>query len=133
MPQQLQVLVIDDNPTIVETLSDLLTPHGYRVRTAGSGREALALLNGFFRQRRYLPKVVITDFQMPEMNGIELARQITLLNPDLPVILYSGTDLSDQQALVDAAGIKLVLNKPARIEEIKAAIESVIVATPRPS
>jgi DNA-binding response OmpR family regulator len=64
------ILVVDDEPNIVDFLSLLLEDEGYRVRQALNGREALSVI------REEPPQLVISDVMMPGINGVELLRQI---------------------------------------------------------
>ena len=63
------IAIVDDDPAVLRALSRLLRSRAFRVETYGSGQEFLAALaNG-------LPQCLIVDFQMPEMNGLELQQQ----------------------------------------------------------
>jgi two-component system, OmpR family, alkaline phosphatase synthesis response regulator PhoP len=65
-----QILIVDDEPDILEFLSYNLTKEGYEVRTANNGREALTILESFH------PQLLILDIMMPEMDGVELCKKI---------------------------------------------------------
>ncbi len=78
------VLAIDDDPTIRGLLADLLSLNGYSVITASEGREGIEL---FCQQH---PDLVITDIQMPHMDGLELLRQVRDVDESVPVILVTG-------------------------------------------
>lgn len=64
------ILVVDDNPSNRELLRLLLDLEGYEVRTAASGEEALAVLQGF------RPRLVLMDVQLPGMDGLALTRRL---------------------------------------------------------
>lgn len=78
------ILAIDDDPVTLGLLSDLLSVNGFQVLTAGEGREGIQL---FARQR---PDLVITDIQMPHMDGLELLRRVRGVDEAVPVILVTG-------------------------------------------
>lgn len=65
-----QILIVDDEPDILEFLSYNLAKEGYEVRTANNGREALTILESFH------PQLLILDIMMPEMDGVELCKKI---------------------------------------------------------
>ena len=65
--------------------------------------------------------VVITDFTMPAMNGVELAKRLLAVRPGLPVILYSG-DIGRVVDSAHAAGIREVLEKPVSLSELASAV-----------
>ncbi|HJV36985.1 response regulator, partial [Geomonas sp.] len=78
------VLLIDDDDFVLESVSDLLTEHGYTVSAFDNGGSALD------RFRQAQTDVVLTDIKMPCMDGIELLKQIRLIDADTPVILTTG-------------------------------------------
>ncbi len=79
-----RILVVDDEPSIREVSSALLSSQGYEVRTAADGFAALVEL------RRSLPDLVISDLKMAGMNGFELLSIIRRRFPQIPVIAISG-------------------------------------------
>lgn len=86
----LRVLVVDDEPTITETLVDILNGEGFEATSASTGDAALQAVESF------APDVIISDVVMPGMNGIELGIQVRKMLPKCRVILFSG-----QTATVD--------------------------------
>ncbi len=89
------ILIVDDEVTIRETLSTVLTEEGYQTALAGDGEEALARL----QQSRF--DLVITDLKMPRMDGMTLLKKIKELDPTISVIIITayGTMESAIQAL----------------------------------
>jgi CheY-like chemotaxis protein len=81
------VLVVDDEFSSLEVLSLLFEREGFVVRTASDGEEALEQVE------REKPDVIVTDFMMPKMTGLELAARLRTLDgaSTIPVILVSGT------------------------------------------
>ncbi len=117
MPNQInRVLIVDDDPAITRILKAHLTSGGYEVVTAQNGREALETI------QTHQPSYLITDWEMPEMDGVELCRRVRQL--DLPGYLYIVflTSRSGQDDLMGAmaAGADDFLNKPLRKEELLA-------------
>jgi CheY-like chemotaxis protein len=85
-----RVLVVDDEPTITETLVDILNGEGFEATSASTGDAALQSAESFG------PDVIISDVVMPGMNGVELGIHIRKVLPKCRVILFSG-----QTATVD--------------------------------
>jgi CheY-like chemotaxis protein len=85
---QKTILIADDNPVILRFVSNLLVEKNYHVLLATSGQRALE------QSRRYEREIhlLLSDFEMPGMNGIELATAISADRPDLKVLLMSGFD-----------------------------------------
>ncbi|HEX3997080.1 MAG TPA: diguanylate cyclase [Pirellulales bacterium] len=111
-----RVLVADDDPAILRLLESLLQASGYEVFSASDGRQALEMIE------RHQPSYLITDWNMPEMNGIELCCRVRHL--DLPSYIYivfltvrSAED--DLTAAMDA-GADDFLIKPLRRDELMA-------------
>jgi diguanylate cyclase (GGDEF)-like protein len=111
-----KVLIADDDPAILRILQAHLTAVGYVVFAATNGRQALELVE------QYHPSYLITDWDMPEVNGVELCRRVRQL--DLPGYLYTVflTSHSGQEDLMAAmdAGADDFLNKPLRKDELLA-------------
>jgi CheY-like chemotaxis protein len=113
----LKILAVDDEPTVLEALADTLAEDGHSVVTAGSGREALALLDGGERV-----DLVITDLGMPGMTGWELARALRTRQPDLPVGLISGWTSSADFSAEEASHVAFVIAKPYTLGAIRTAL-----------
>src|SRR5690348_14208449 len=84
------VLIVDDEAAITETLSLILERHGYRVRIARRGEEAVE------QARASAPDVLVCDIIMPGITGIEAALRVRALCPDCRVILISGAMMSTE-------------------------------------
>jgi len=85
-----RILVVDDEPDIVESLQDLLVFAGFHVETAENGQEAVDLLA---TTRPF--DLVITDMKMPRMDGLELLRISHQLRRHLPVVILTGRGTVD--------------------------------------
>ena len=79
-----RVLVVDDDELIRQISEQVLSSHGYEVRTASHGFEALALM------RKALPDLIISDLNMPSMSGFELLSIVRRRFPQIPVIAITG-------------------------------------------
>ncbi len=118
--QSLDILIVDDNTTYLAVLEDMLQLHEPRLklRTATNGHEALE----HFSQRA--PSLIITDLEMPEMNGVTLIETITATarNGTPPIIVvtaYGSAAVCQQLAKL---GVRQILHKPVRLEALIAAI-----------
>jgi CheY-like chemotaxis protein len=79
-----RVLVVDDDPAVLQVSSQVFKGHGYEVRTAADGFHALVEL------RRSLPDVIVSDLKMPNMSGFELLSVVRRRFPHIPVVAISG-------------------------------------------
>lgn len=82
----MHILVVDDDPAEIETLQRGLRVKGHWVSAAASGREALEIL----AKSRAFPDMVVTDYLMPDMNGIELLKAVRRHYGQLPVVLVTA-------------------------------------------
>lgn len=103
--QQARLLIVDDELVLAETMSDILKLRGFEVELAGNGLEALDKLAA-----RPID-LVITDMNMPKMDGMQLLTQVRKLYPALPVIIISGFSQTDAAAAL-AEGAVAFLGKP---------------------
>ncbi|MBP7230191.1 MAG: response regulator, partial [Moraxellaceae bacterium] len=83
-PVQDHILVIDDEPVVCESLAVYLSDSGFKVNTASSGDEGLALF------RNIQPDLVICDLRMPLVDGLDVLKAINSESPETPVIVVSG-------------------------------------------
>lgn len=110
MVEKIKILVVDDDPLLLDLLLETLSSIGYEA--VGAPDAAVAL--GKLSRTRF--SLVITDIKMPGMNGLELSRRIKAEYPGLPVILISGVFSADILKGSDADGI---LTKPFRIGHVE--------------
>jgi len=104
------ILLVDDDHAVREVVAAMLEDLGYRVVEADNGAAALGLLSAGNRV-----DLVVADFSMPGMTGMELLRQATACRPELPVLLVTG--YADDKTLAALGEERLVL-KPFRNEEL---------------
>ena len=117
-----RLLYLDDEEPLVRMTQRLLGRLGYRVKGFTRADEAVEAL----RREPSAFDVVLTDYNMPGLTGLQVARLVASIRADLPVILTSGyvsDDLRERAALV---GIKHVIYKPNTIEEMCAAIDKLV-------
>jgi len=114
-PSTLTVLAVDDDGLVLMNTTAMLEDMGHRVLEASSGKKALDLLS-----REPEIDLVITDQAMPQMTGLELAREIRQQRPDLPVIIATG-----YAELPAAGGDFLKLDKPFFEQQLAQAIATV--------
>ena len=107
MPKR-HVLVVDDDPLILEVLRTVLDLEEFRVSTATDGEVGLAML----AQER--PDVVVVDVMMPGLDGLEVCRRIKgdPATAELPVVLLTARDRAEDQQAGEAAGCDAYLTKP---------------------
>lgn len=95
------LLCVDDDAAIRDLYQAMFATYGYEVRLAANPRQALELLQG----QSDKVSAVISDYEMPGMNGAQLAAAVKRSHPDLPFILISGSprDLKEAASLIDVS------------------------------
>lgn len=116
------ILVVDDEPALLELIRVVLRMNGYRVLEASSGRDALRLIES--------PPVpialLLTDVRMPGMNGRELAERAQQCTPGIKVLLISGyTEEADFYDWASAAGV-VFLPKPFNVEDLERTVREAL-------
>lgn len=112
----IKILLVDDEPHILQFLEFGLINEGYEVRTASNGSEGLELA------REYRPHVAILDVMMPEMNGFELCRSLKETGDNIAVIMLTAKDEVDDRVKGLKLGADDYLAKPFNFEELLARI-----------
>ena len=107
-----RVLVIDDYADIRRLLADILTTAGHQVTDVCSGAEAAAI----FKKDNF--DLVLTDLEMPEMSGWEIARSLKKQDPNLMIALITGWGETIDSAQLQESGIDTIVNKPFRMDQI---------------
>ena len=115
-----QVLLVDDDDSLLQLLAMRLEAAGYTVRTAHSGAEALSRIG------EQAPAVVVTDLRMPGMDGIELFRRIHARWNQLPVIMLTAHGTIPDAVMATQSGVFSFLTKPVDKKDLLLAIEKAL-------
>jgi FixJ family two-component response regulator len=106
------IAVVDDDFSLRSSLVYLLQSFGYEAASYESGPEMLAATAG-----RPIA-CLVTDVQMPEMDGFQLVSAVHLIHPDLPVVMLTGCDDLSLDSTASARGVLCVLRKPMKVGEL---------------
>ncbi|MDI1248341.1 MAG: PAS domain S-box protein [Lacunisphaera sp.] len=126
--QQELILLVDDEPSIRESVGRLLEKWGYRVLAAADGEEALRL----FVEHQGEVRLVLTDIQMPGMDGLALIRALRVLEPDMRAVVISGLGHDVKQAELAELEIPEILTKPFSPERLLKQLHHLLPAPTRP-
>lgn len=115
------ILVTDDDPGILEMLVDFLGGHGYEVLCADSGDAAL-------RQIKEHPvDMVISDVNMPQMDGLKLCRRVREKDPNIPIIIMSGSAPTEQyRDLYETIGASDCITKPFPLPDLLQKVQALL-------
>jgi CheY-like chemotaxis protein len=117
------ILVVDDDRDVLEMADCLFREAGVEVHCAESGAEALEII----REKRCI--AMLTDYNMPGMNGLELARKALEIAPHLQIIMATGHPSRELSELAAKAGIDKVLAKPLQLEEVLTLLNEIFPTT----
>ena len=112
-----RVLVVDDDPAILGLVADFLAAQGHQVLRAPNGAEAREILDREFVQ------VLVTDLQMPVLDGLALLAHVRSSAHAIPVILVSGSWTDDQRQQARELGAARLLAKPVDLAQLARNVE----------
>ena len=119
-----RVLVVDDDPSVRDSLRRSLEFNGYEVSTADEGQQALNSLD------ELAPDAVILDVNMPGLDGLETCRRLRAAGHDLPVLMLTAREEVRDRVLGLDAGADDYLPKPFALEELLARLRALLRRTP---
>jgi two-component system KDP operon response regulator KdpE len=115
--QPAKILIVDDEPQITRVLRTALSTQGYLLRVAANGIEAMAAVH------EWKPDLVITDVSMPQMNGVELCREIRSIS-EMPILVLSVRNQDRMKIEALDAGADDYVTKPFSIQELLARVRA---------
>jgi CheY-like chemotaxis protein len=121
------VLYVDDDEVMTVLVERILQKLGYRATVLGSSRSALDLV----AQNPEAFDLVLTDFDMPGLTGLQLAERLLMLRPELPVVLSSGHVTDELRAGACGVGVRALLQKQNTFEELADVLSSALATIER--
>ena len=117
-----KILIVDDDPLNLEILKEVFETGGYKIETASDGQQAIAVL-----EKNTGIDLILTDLEMPRMNGREVTEFIKGHKPDLPVIIMTGAGLSEKlKEKLIAIGAKAIIFKPFKFAKLEGEVMKLI-------
>ncbi|MFQ5518436.1 MAG: PAS domain S-box protein [Mariprofundus sp.] len=120
--QHQTLLLVDDEPLIIQSMQEVLEDLGYQVITARNGAEGLEC----FKQHQDHIAAIITDVVMPVMGGVDMFRSIRLSHASIPTIFVTGYDQGNVQLSADEAVNTMVISKPVQIAELSQILQKIL-------
>jgi len=122
---KLNILIVDDSETTRRIIRAIVHSHEWTIcGEANSGSE------GVIKFGELVPDLVLIDLAMPDINGIEAARQMSIINPRVPIILFTILDVDGLQKRARLAGISAIVSKAQAWDLVKV-IEDTVAALPK--
>jgi two-component system OmpR family response regulator len=115
-----RVLVVDDEPNIVDVITMALRFQGFAVESAGSGAEALAAVEAF------RPHIMVLDVMLGDMEGFEVARRLGAQRSRVPIVFLTARDAVEDRIRGLTVGGDDYVTKPFSLEELIARIRSIL-------
>ena len=120
---QLRVLVVDDEPNIVDVVSMALRYNGFAVASAGTGAEALSQV------REFHPHAMVLDVMLPDMEGFDVARRLAAEHVDVPILFLTARDATEDKIRGLTTGGDDYVTKPFSLEELIARLRNILRRT----
>ncbi len=115
-----RVLVVDDEPNIVDVISMALRFQGFEVESAGTGADAIAAVAAF------KPELIVLDVMLPDMEGFDVARRLGAERARVPILFLTARDSTEDKIRGLTIGGDDYVTKPFSLEELIARIRSVL-------
>jgi two-component system OmpR family response regulator len=115
-----RILVVDDEPNIVDVVSMALRFQGFGVETAGTGADALSKVTAF------RPHLIVLDVMLPDMEGFDVAQRLGAQRARVPIIFLTARDATDDKIRGLTLGGDDYVTKPFSLEELVARIRSIL-------
>jgi two-component system OmpR family response regulator len=115
-----RVLVVDDEPSIVDAISMTLRHQGYSVEAAETGKDALAMVT------KWRPDVIVLDVMLPDVDGFEVARRLSANNEPVPILFLSALDNTEDKVRGLTIGGYDYVTKPFSLEELIARLRNIL-------
>src|SRR5690348_2175780 len=115
-----RILLVDDDPGILETLVDIFQDVGFNADTASTGRQALGKLQNSFYN------LALLDIRLPDMEGTELLAQARRLQPDMKCIMATGNASKENAVAALNMGAHAYLEKPIDIQQVMGTLRSAL-------
>jgi DNA-binding response OmpR family regulator len=122
MAQRMRVLLVDDDPLILDTIAEVLNFDGHDVAVASNGRAALDCFAAALDTASPF-EVVVTDLGMPQVNGIQVANEIRAMSGTVRIVLLTGWGERARENSDFPTTVNHLLAKPVRIHELRAALD----------
>src|SRR5437763_12835066 len=118
-----RVLVVDDEPNIVDVISMALRYQGFSVESAANGRDALAAVADF------KPHLMLLDIMLPDMEGFDVAKRLGGERAELPIIFLTARDATEDKVRGLTSGGDDYVTKPFSLEELVARVRTILRRT----
>jgi two-component system, OmpR family, response regulator len=115
-----RVLVVDDEPNIVDVVSMALRHHGFEVAEAYTGMAALSQV------REWRPDVLVLDIMLPDIDGFEVARRLAAEHADVPIVFLTARDTVPDKVWGLETGGGDYVTKPFSLEELVARLQNIV-------
>ena len=123
MNDNLTVLYVEDEKSIQEEMVDILELDFQHIHVANNGQEGLEMFQEF------RPDIIISDIQMPIMDGLAMSKEILSIDPDAKIILTTAFNEQGYLEQANETGVKSYINKPVNINELFEKIKAIVDST----
>lgn len=116
------LVVVDDEPIVLSVIAKMCRRMGYEVTEFGNAFDVIA----YIQSAEQPVDVVLTDIMMPDLNGIEMARKLVSINPDIVTVAITGAGTMENTLEAMRAGIYNLLKKPISMQDLEVVLERAV-------
>jgi two-component system OmpR family response regulator len=120
MPEAHRILVVDDEPNIVDVVAMALRFQGFTIESAGTGGDAVSAVASF------KPDLIVLDVMLPDMDGFEVARRLGAQQARVPIIFLTARDATEDKVRGLTIGGDDYVTKPFSLEELVARVRTIL-------
>jgi len=114
------ILIVDDEIFVLDSMQRMLSSLKYTILTAASGSAALDILT------KNTVDLILLDIRIPDINGKQVCTKVREVEPDIPIILFTGMDIAGVKAFAEKEGAFAFLEKPIELDKLRPLIEAAI-------
>jgi two-component system OmpR family response regulator len=120
VPHQKQILIVEDHPESAELLLMILHSEGYEARCVETGRDALKVftLSSVDETPRFYPDLILVDLWLPDMNGVEVVKELNKSQPAVPPVIFLSTDTPQKLSMIASSVGARAIRKPFDIDDL---------------
>jgi len=120
-----KILIVDDDPSMIRTMTEALQPHGYEIISAPDGNQGLACIE-FFK-----PQLVLLDMMMPKRSGLLVLEGMREMEVYIPAIMVTGNEGTRHRDYANIISVDAYLTKPIRVELLVRTVKRVLESSER--
>lgn len=118
--KKIEIMLVDDEPDFIEVMGAVIKGWGYDLTTATGGREAIKIL----KDKR--PDIIVLDYLMPKMDGVDTLKEIRKIDKDIPVIMFTAYPDTKVMKGTERLGVSAVIPKLSTYSDVQSSLKATL-------